>query len=132
LAAQSTSPEPKHENDGDRDACFLSELLEEVLSVAADVRSPRGNERFDAVTLQQGAAITLAHKLQLVQDARRWLIPDDAAMVRAFGFIGEMGTREEWDRRAQDVLFEREPKDFSAELQRVTAMAHAAMRELNR
>lgn len=111
---------------------LLIELLEELLSAAKAVRTPEGDERFPAVNMQSSAAHTLAHRIQPVQDARQWIVPDGAPMVRAFGFIGEIGDRTDWDKRAETLQWEHEPQDFSVELERVDAMASAALRELNR
>jgi hypothetical protein len=73
----------------------LDELLSDVLDAIASVRSPKSDSRFPEAIMQVANIRTLVEAVQLAQGARQWVTPDNAAMIRAFGWIGRMEVNEQ-------------------------------------
>ena len=110
---------------------MLLDLLAEVVEVAKNVRSPKGDERFTAKTMQDSWIEGLRHKIKIAKDARRWIVPSDTGMVRAFGLIGELDAGPLL-KKAKIAEYWKTPFEAEAEVKIILGIALAAERHLLR
>lgn len=111
---------------------LLDELLTEIEEIIARVENPSADEHISAAMRQKLDLQTLNDRIVAAQNARQWITPDNAAMIRAFGLIGKMQPSQELIDRVEAALFYNNPAKIGDLLMKTAVEARLAKSELSR
>lgn len=112
-----------------RTRVLLRELLYDVRTAATNAATAQPDGTHTAAELQRRAVDTLAHKVERVKEARQWITPHNAKVVRAFGYIGEI-TIDAQQLKDRTAGHEAEGVNLTDDLRCVVDKVNEALREL--